>query len=140
MWPFDRAPAAHIKREYPRPQGLAETFARYNIVAELPNNHGTDPIREARRAAALRSGRFDISPIAHTEGPLPVGAVGWDARRRLWRFRACDAISGQCVFEEYVESETPEGAIDVGRKELERHALKRGIKGSQALVGSILAV
>jgi hypothetical protein len=154
MWPFDRAPAAHIRREYKAPQPLAETFARYATVAELPRNHGTDPLREAKRAAALAhperfdtaslqsrpGGPFRISPIAETSEPLPVGRTQWDSRRRLWRFRACDAITQKCVFEQYVESETPEGAVEAGRMHLERHAREYGISGSQALIGSILAV
>jgi hypothetical protein len=141
MWPFDRAPAAHIKREYTKPQGLGETFRRYATVAQMPRTHGVDPFREIGRENALRNGPFRISPIAQTSGPLPVnGHTGWDDRRRIWRFRACDAVTGKCVFEQYVESETPDGAIDAGRRELERHAREYGIKGSAALVGSILAV
>lgn len=141
MWPFTRAPAAHIKRTYEKPQSLAETFRRYSTVAQLPSNHGVDPFREMGRQLALRNGPHRISPIAQTSGPLPVnGRTGWDDRRRLWRFRACDAVSGRCVFEQYVESETPEGGIEAGRRELERHAREYGITASSALVGSILAV
>jgi|SRR5208282_2636057 len=139
-WSHKQAPAGHVRREYQPPQALGETMRRYALATELPSNHGVDPFREAARRAAFANGPLRISPIAQAVEPLKHNATAVSDRRRVWRFRACDLKSGRCMFEQYVESETYDGAVEEGRKALERVAIRRGIGTSQALVGSVLAV
>ena len=140
MWPFTRAPAVHIRREYVKPSKLAEVMRNYRIATRLPDNHGTDPYVEMARARAFAGGPFRISPIASAEAPLAPNATGYSDRRRIWRFRACDARSGKMVWEKYVEEETLEGAFYQGKMELEQVLHTLGRPSTDGLLASVLAV
>lgn len=106
--------AVHIRRNYPRPPSLRDALQRYIPLVEHFANHGVDPMREAKRRAMLARGPVAVSPIAWADGPLPVGRVTVDTRRRIWRFRAVDPASGRCIYSRFVEGETKEEGCQVG--------------------------
>jgi hypothetical protein len=142
--PVNKSAAVHIAREMPPISSFRAAMRRYMTVAQLPDAWGIDPGRDLARARALANGPLELSPIAQADGPLKVGHVVTDRRRRVWRFRACEMGTGRCVYSRFVEAETVEEARQVGARWMTRemHKIREacGGKAPAALVGSALAI
>lgn len=143
--PENKSAAVHIKREYAPPDDLRSAIRAYMALTKHYDNHGIDPRRESRRDRMLRNGPVRISSIAQADEPLPIGRVGVDSHRRLWRFRACDMATGRCVYERIVEAETFDEARHVGTAQMtgkDWHCVLEATGGNPpaALMGSALAV
>lgn len=141
---MSQAPAVHIAREMPPMSSFRAMVRKYMTVSELPDAWGMDPARDAARVRALSRGPVQLSPIAQADGPLKIGHVVTDARRRVWRFRACEMAGGRCVYQRFVEADTLDHAREVGARWMTRDWRKVveacGGKAPAALVGTALAV
>lgn len=139
---FARAPAVHTRTVDTRVTPLRDMLRRYAKLVELPAPGGrVDPLREQMRAQALARGNVPLSSIAAADGPLKYGHTAWGDRRRQWRFRVMNPTTARCVFEQIVESETPEGARHVGTRLVERQWRKLDAGPMpDGLVGTVMAL
>lgn len=130
--------------DFPLPSSWHAAMRRYIELSQHSGAHGLDPIREARRRRAFANGGARISEIATADEPLRVGHVVTDARRRVWRFRACDMHTRKVIYQRFVEAETLEEAKQRGVMWIKREwdVVLRNTNGNPptAVVGSAVAI